>query len=81
MYELRVPNRVKKFIKNLPEKYKFSAISALSEIKSDPKQGMPLTRELKGFYSYQFGPYRFIYKFNNKVIEIVRLAHRRLVYN
>ncbi len=83
MYELRVPQRVKKFIKKLPEKYRLSAILALSEIKLDPRQGKPLSRELKGFYSYQFGPYRFIYKFDkkSKVVEIVKLNHRRLVYN
>jgi len=83
MYELRVPHRVKKFIKALPEKYQHSAVSALKDLKQDPKQGKPLTRELKGMYSYQFGPYRFIYKFNrrNKTVEILKLNHRRLVYN
>ena len=83
MYELRIPQRVKKFIKTLPEKYRYSAISALDDIKSDPSLGKPLRRELKGFYSYQFGAYRFVYKFDKKsnVVEVVKLNHRRLVYN
>ena len=83
MYELRIPQRIKKFIKTLPEKYRYSAISALDDIKSDPSLGKPLRRELKGLYSYQFGPYRFVYKFDKKsnVVEVVKLNHRRLVYN
>ncbi len=83
MCELRIPQRVKKFIKALPEKYRLSAVSALEDIKSDPSLGKPLSRELKGFYSYQFGLYRFVYKFDkeNKMVEIVKLGHRRVVYN
>ena len=83
MYDLRIPQIVKRFIKKLPEIYRQSAISALSEISDDPGQGKPLIKELKGYYSYQFGPYRLIYKFSvkNRIVEIVKLNHRRLVYN
>jgi mRNA-degrading endonuclease RelE of RelBE toxin-antitoxin system len=83
MYELRIPQRVRNFIKKLPEKYRASSIAALEDIKVNPSIGKPLSRELKGMYSYQFGPYRFVYKFDkkNKIVQVVKLNHRRLVYN
>ena len=83
MYELRIPGSIRNQIKKLPEKYRLSAISALQDIKSNPKLGKPLERELKGKFSYQFGPYRFVYKvrFKEKVVEIVKFGHRRLIYN
>ena len=83
MYELRIPQWIRKFIKKLPEKYRQSAIKALTDIKSSPNVGKKLKRELKEFYSYQFGPYRFMYKVDEKsrVVEIIKLDHRRTIYN
>jgi len=83
MWNLKIPNRVKNFIKKLPDKYKTSAILSLEDIKTDPTCGKTLKRELKGYCSYQFGPYRIIYKFDtkNKTVDIIDINHRRLVCN
>ena len=83
MWKLIIPNRVKNFIKKLPEKYRTSAISALEDIKTDPRIGKSLSRELKGLYSYQFGLYRIIYKIDvkSKTVSVLKINHRRIVYN
>lgn len=83
MYKLRISGSVRNLIKKLPPKYRASAIAALEDIKSDPRSGKQLRRELQGKRSYQFGPYRLIYKIGQKgkVVDILKLGHRRLVYN
>ncbi len=83
MYTLRIPPRVQKFIKDLPERYRRSAIEALEEIKLDPSGGKPLKRDLKNKFSYRIGVFRIVYKIKDrdKIVEVLKIGHRRDVYN
>jgi len=43
--------------------------------------GEPLRRSLKGFWKLRVGDYRVIFKISGKMIKILRIGHRREVYN
>ena len=83
MYEVIVSNSARSRIKKLPQRYRKSAIDALEELKATPLLGKALTRELRGKFSFQFGPYRMIYKVNkqDKRVEVLVIRHRKYAYN
>ena len=50
----------------------------------NPRQfGEPLVGDMKGFWKYRIGDYRILADINDgiKIIEIVRVDHRKQVYN
>jgi mRNA interferase RelE/StbE len=51
--------------------------------KEPERLGKPLTGNLKGLFHYRLGDYRIIYEVHKKeiVIIIVKIGHRRDVYN
>ncbi len=42
--------------------------------------GEPLRRTLKGYWKLRVGDYRVIYKVSGKVVIILRMGHRREIY-
>ena len=74
MYEVILSKTAINQIKKLPTRYKKSALEALKDLKENPLLGKALVRELKGRFSFRFGPYRIIYKINKKEKRIEVLA-------
>jgi len=83
MYDVVLSTSVRSQIKKLPRRYQKSAIEALEELREIPLSGKALARELKGQFSFQFGPYRMIYKIKKreKKVEVLAVRHRKYAYN
>lgn len=83
MYQVILSRSAANQIKKLPLRYKKSALETLKDLKTNPLLGKALIRELKGRFSFQFGPYRIIYKINKKEkrVEVLAIRHRKFAYN
>jgi len=83
MYDVILSNTAKGQIKKLPQRYRKSAVNALEDLRENPLSGKSLARELKGRFSFQFGPYRIIYKIKKrgKKVEVLAIRHRKYAYN
>lgn len=52
-----------------------------SKLSSFPNQfGVPLRKDLKGYWKLRIGDYRVIYKISGKIVEIFRIGHRKEIY-
>jgi len=82
MYKLRISTKAEKEIKKIPQSHQKAILLVLKEIKEEPFQGKPLTRELTRRFSFRVGVYRIIYKVNKKdnLIDILTAGHRVTVY-
>jgi len=82
MYKLILSVRTRKELKEIPKQHREAILSALEEVKNDPFEGKPLSRELVGRFSYRVGVYRVVYQVNkqNQTIYISTAAHRGKVY-
>jgi mRNA-degrading endonuclease RelE of RelBE toxin-antitoxin system len=83
MYDIVLSQTARGQIKKLPLRYKKSAIEALEDLRHTPLAGKALVRELAGRFSFQFGPYRIIYKINKqaKRVEVLAVRHRQYAYS
>lgn len=83
MYKVRVTSPARKEIKRLPEKISKAIFEVLLDFKHYPYLGKPLREELTGRQSYRVGNYRIIYKVveRDKVVKVLKVQHRSVVYN
>ena len=82
-YQVRVPKKVQKEITKLPERIQQQVINALKKLKENPRLGVPLKEDLKGYWSYHIGrAYRIVYRIDNaeKIVWINRVRHRKHAY-
>jgi mRNA interferase RelE/StbE len=82
MYKVLLTDEAAKQLKSLDRRYQKAIAQALKRLKSNPKIGAPLRRELKGKYKLRVSKYRIIYEFDHekKMIWVVTIDHRRDVY-
>lgn len=82
MYRIAYTEEAKKRIEKLEEGLKLKVREAVEAIARNPYLGKPLTRELRGRWSYRFSDYRIIYEIYQKeiVVLILTVGHRREVY-
>jgi mRNA interferase RelE/StbE len=53
-----------------------------AKLASAPEEfGEPLRRTLKGYWKLRVGDYRIVYKVTGKRVIILRIGHRREIYN
>lgn len=84
MHKLFYTDEAKKEISKIRDAHLKSKIQeATLEIAKDPAIGKPLTRELKGRYSYRVSDYRIIYRIyhDQVIVLILTVGHRREVYS
>jgi len=86
LYKLIIQPQAMDFYKKLysADRSHFTRISlALESLKKDPFRGKALKLDLKGKYSLRIGVYRIIYSVDENIItiNILKIAHRRDVYN
>ena len=49
-------------------------------VQSPSEFGEPLRRTLKGYWKLRVGDYRVIYKISGKTVLVLRIGHRREIY-
>lgn len=82
MWTLKLSNQAQKFYDSMSGKYKDQMGHGFDILSKDPFSGKPLKGELKGYWSFRVGIYRIIYviKNNEITVEILRIQHRKEVY-
>ena len=82
MYSVKFSKTVLKSFKRLDRKIQALALKALERLKENPKIGVPLTGNLKGFWKLRFSRYRIIYQLENRklIIIVFDIGHRKDIY-
>ncbi len=85
MYEVVYLDSVEKDLKGIKKQIIRKILNRVEQyLAQDPKGlGKSLKGEFEGFWRYRWGDYRVIYKISEKeiLITIVRIGHRKSVYN
>lgn len=55
-------------------------LSKIESLSREPAAGKPLVGPLKGIWSLRVGEYRILYEFDEKVITVLTVNHRREAY-
>ena len=81
-YQVIVPKRVQKKLKNIDKRYYKRVLSALIQLGINPFIGKKLKGEYKNQWSLRVWPYRIIYGIveNQLVILIIQISHRQGTY-
>lgn len=82
MWTLKLSKQAHEFYESLTGKFKTQMDNAFEQLAKDPYTGKSLKGDLKGYMSYRVGVYRIIYLIKNHevVVEILRIQHRKEVY-
>lgn len=82
-WRIRVMPTARRQLRRLPERYAAAVVELLPAIAANPKRlGKPLRFELEGRWAARRGPYRVIYKLDEKAraVIVLAVAHRADVY-
>ena len=82
MFEVRLENPAKRFLKKTDKKEQVRIIKKLRQLERNPELGKPLTGRLSGLWSLRFGKYRALYqiKKNKLLIFVLEIGHRKNIY-
>ena len=82
-YKLAYHPEIIRDISGLPKNIKTRIKKAIeNRLLTDPiKYGEPLRRSLQGYRKLRVGNYRVIYKIEKNIIIILKIGHRKEVYN
>lgn len=82
MWTLKLSKQANEFYELLSGKHKTQMENAFESLSRDPHAGKPLKGDLKGYWSFRVGIYRILYvvKHREIIIEILRIQHRKEVY-
>jgi mRNA-degrading endonuclease RelE of RelBE toxin-antitoxin system len=81
--QLIVAGSARRDLQSLPEKYAAAILELLPAIASNPQRlGKPLRFELEGCFSARRGPYRVIYRIDDRThtVSVLAIAHRADIY-
>jgi len=83
MFDVRLQNPAKRFLKKLEKQEQTRIIKKLKQLKENPELGKPLTGKLSGLWSLRVGKYRALYQIRNKelLIIVLDIGHRKNVYD
>jgi mRNA interferase RelE/StbE len=80
-HQLRIPDEVARFIRNLHPTIKRKVRAALQTIIKAPACGKPLQEELAGLRSYRIGRFRIVYRVaEDRSVEVVAVGPRKYIY-
>lgn len=82
MYELLIPDEVKKQLIKLDFRYKKAVANVLDHLCQVPTIGEPLKGEFEGLFRLRVARYRIIYQVNHlrRIILLITIEHRKDVY-
>ena len=79
LYHPEIPEDISGLPKNIRSRISKSIEQRL--LKDPLKYGEPLRRSLKGYRKLRVGDYRVIYRIQNKDIIVLKIGHRKEVYD
>ena len=82
MYEVRLEEPAKRFLRKLDKETNEKLIKKFKSLEENPELGKPLTGNLAGLWSLRVGKFRAIYKIqrNELIILVLDIGHRKNVY-
>ncbi len=82
MFKIKHTAKANKELKQISRRHQLALGQIFEELKEYPHLGKPLSRGLKGRFSYRINVYRIIYKVNekDKIIYILTAGHRAIAY-
>lgn len=77
-----VPPHIAETVRHLPPDIKQAVKSAMRLLSADPYRGVPLLRELEGFWKYRVRRFRIVYAIEarTRTLRIVAIGHRQEIY-
>jgi len=83
MYEVRLEEPAKRFLRKLDNQSQKIIIKKLKELRTNPEIGKPLVGRLSGLWRLRIGKYRAIYQIrkNELIVFVLRVGHRKNVYD
>jgi mRNA interferase RelE/StbE len=83
MYKIIFDNSAADFFRKLDNTEKKRIGKKIESLKENPHAGIPLTGNLAGLWKLRIGDYRAVYQVKNNelIILILKLGHRKNVYN
>lgn len=83
MFRVKLTAKAKRGLKIVSKSHRQPVAIAIEELKDYPIVGKPLGKGLSGKLSIRIGVYRIVYKidFEDKVVLVVNVDHRGVVYN
>jgi mRNA interferase RelE/StbE len=79
-FRVDVPPHVAEVIRVLPPEVKHGVREALRLLARDPGAGVPLGRELEGYWKYRVRRFRIIHQRAPRLVRVVAVGHRRTIY-
>ena len=79
-FRVDVPPHVAEVIRVLPPEVKHGVKEALRLLARDPGAGLPLGRELEGYWKYRVRRFRIVYQRAPRLVRVVAVGHRRTIY-
>ncbi len=79
-FKLKVPDETAELVRTLHPNLKRKIKAALQTILTDPQTGKALKNELAGLRSFRVGKLRVVYRIKEKIIEIVAIGPRKIIY-
>lgn len=82
MYDVRLEDPAKRFLRKLDAPTQKIIIKKLKELRTNPELGKPLVGKLAGLWSLRIGKYRAIYQIrkNELIVFVLRIGHRKNIY-
>ncbi|MBI4373732.1 MAG: type II toxin-antitoxin system RelE/ParE family toxin [Deltaproteobacteria bacterium] len=82
IFEIDIPPEVGQAIRHLPPDIKKSVKEALRALSEEPNLGIPLRKELAGFWRYRVRRYRIVYSIDraSQLLRIYAVGHRKGLY-
>lgn len=77
---LRLPDHVRRLIRNLHPEIRRKVRAGLQEIVENPYSGKALRDDLEGLYSFRVGRVRIVYRVFSRTVHIVAIGPRRTIY-
>lgn len=82
LFRVDIPPHVAEDIRHFPPDLKQSIKSALRLLSTNPQSGVPLVKELDGYWKYRVKRFRIVYSIDRrtKVLRIIAVGHRHGIY-
>jgi len=82
MYQIELSKPANNHLQKIESRYRILISRSIDELQQQPRLGVPLHGELKGFWKLRVSHYRIIYQIidSRLIIYVIDIDHRRQVY-